>query len=132
MLQDKKISLPTEEEVLQSINEMITFYTGHAKRKGLHFNLDPEYILDRIKKSDYKCEVSGISYRFNERCKPGFKSSYSVSIERIDRLRGYTGGNIRLLCLGVNLAINIWGKDFTFEHIIPALEPNRSTEAEET
>jgi hypothetical protein len=39
------------------------------------------------------------------------RDPFSISVDRIDSSRGYCYGNVRLICLAVNLAMSHWGEE---------------------
>lgn len=78
-----------------------------AKRKQITLDIDLKYLMDLIVAQNYKCAITGKSMTHI------LKDPYMVSIDRIDSTRGYSVGNIQLLCHIVNLA----KKNFTDEQI---------------
>lgn len=53
------------------------------------------------------CEISGVKFCY------GIAGRHwnSPSIDRIDSSRGYTIGNVRIICVALNMALNEWGDD---------------------
>ncbi len=44
--------------------------------------------------------------------KPGWRRApWAPSVDRIDSSKGYVPGNVRLVCVAANLAMNEWGED---------------------
>lgn len=88
-------------------------YFGAEKRskdKGRTFTLTPRDLLDLVERANGKCEVSLIPFVPN-----GTRSPYAASIDRIDSAKGYETGNVRLVCLAVNAALNVWGLDIALK-----------------
>lgn len=62
-----------------------------------------------IERSKGRCELTGIP--FSDRTPQGCeRAPFAPSVDRIDHRRGYTADNCRLVCLGVNVALNQWGE----------------------
>ena len=61
---------------------------------------------DIVRRANGRCEVTGLP--FSEVCAP--RDPFSPSIDRIDSERGYVAGNVRIVCLIANLAMNTWGE----------------------
>lgn len=67
-----------------------------AKREGWEFDLSKEWIEERLKIIDWKCELTGIPFEHHG-SQHAFASPYVVSIDRIDSLRGYTKDNVQFV-----------------------------------
>lgn len=78
-----------------------------ANKHGREYTLTPEYVLDRAKKAEYRCEKTGIPFVFDATKKHPF----SVSIDRIDSDGGYTPDNCQLVCFIYNQCKNEWHDD---------------------
>jgi len=81
-----------------------------AKEKELEYSLTPDCLLKLFYKQNEKCAVTGLPFIFE--CNPNGEKIYTPfgpSIDRIDSKKGYTEDNIRLVCVMVNLAINMFG-----------------------
>lgn len=72
---------------------------------GKKFTITPAYFLDLVAKSDGKCGVTGIVFETSP------MSPFSASLDRINSTLGYEPGNVRLICLVLNIAMNTWGFD---------------------
>lgn len=77
-----------------------------SRDKGRSFTLTPRDLLDLVDRANGRCEISLIQFEPN-----GTRSPYAASIDRIDASKGYEKENIRLVCLAVNMALNVWGLD---------------------
>jgi hypothetical protein len=51
------------------------------------------------------CELTGTPFDFSGRK----GNPYAPSLDRIDSSKGYTRDNVRLVCFGLNAAMNVWG-----------------------
>lgn len=80
----------------------------NAERRSIQyrrqFDLSIGMFADLIADSGGKCAVSGMP--FTDASKRG---PFSPSIDRIDSAKGYVQGNVRMVCLIANLAMNEWG-----------------------
>lgn len=81
----------------------------NAKKRGLSFNVTPEYLKSIIEKQKYKCALSGVDIYLSE-----YKQESSASIDRIDSSIGYIKGNIQWL----HYKVNILKLDYANQEII--------------
>lgn len=61
-----------------------------------------------IERSDGRCCLTGIAFnldRLGARRRP-----YAPSLDRIDATQGYVPGNVRIVCVAANYAMNEWGE----------------------
>jgi hypothetical protein len=84
-----------------------------------------------------RCAVSGLTFDIPTRKARG---PFGASIDRIDCAGDYSFGNVRLVCVIVNIAMNTWGEDALVtlaaaiaEHrnsgrVLQSLESNRSAD----
>ena len=88
-----------------------------ALKKGLDFDLDQhkDELVTRINFGF--CEITGFPLVLTGPVSRNSKRPDAVSIDRIDTSKGYTIGNVRVVCLAVNLALNVWGE----ERLLPIL-----------
>ncbi len=63
---------------------------GRARKKGLDFDLTPEWIAERYMQGS---ALSGLPFSFGTRK----SNSFSASVDRVDNCRGYTQDNCRLI-----------------------------------
>jgi hypothetical protein len=78
-----------------------------AKRKH-HCSIDREFIADRMRLTRGRCELTGL--RFSTDRDDVANRPFAHSIDRIDSTKGYTRGNIRIVCAGINIAMMHWGE----------------------
>lgn len=74
------------------------------------FRLTPADLAYVIARANGRCEVSGIPLR-ERQAGERKRHEHSPSIDRIDSTKGYIPGNIRVVCLIANFAMNTWGED---------------------
>mgnify|MGYP001600285305 CR=1 FL=1 len=74
---------------------------ARAKKKGLGFDLDPSWLLTRLKATGGKCEQTGIKLSPPNN---GPLSPWSTSLDRIDSSKGYTKDNVQIVCWSYNVA----------------------------
>lgn len=81
-----------------------------ARRKGFDYDLDDhkEELLELIK--PMRCQLSGVPLT----CASGEKKPNSASIDRIDSSKGYVWGNVRVIAVCINFALNKWKQDEVF------------------
>lgn len=71
-----------------------------AKRKNIDFELTDEIILEKLKKQNNKCYISGVLLELSE------LTNKSLSIDRLDSDKGYTIENSVLVTKFINTAKN--------------------------
>lgn len=81
-----------------------------AKERGIPFDIAPADVYSAMQATGFRCAVSGID--FSRRVGPlADPDPWSPSLDRIEGRQGYLKGNIRVVCLVANLAMNRWGYD---------------------
>ncbi len=86
-----------------------TRHRSSAKERGIPFQISPSEVYRLMKATDFRCAVSGIS--FSRKGSAGAPDPWAPSIDRIEGRQGYINGNVRVVCLAANLAMNRWGFD---------------------
>lgn len=80
------------------------------KNRNENYDLDIEYLLNMYKQQEGKCALTGIKMLYkndsNRRTHP-----FMISVDRIDPKLGYIKGNVRLLTVAANFALNEWGEE---------------------
>lgn len=96
---------------------------GGAKRRarenGIEFGLTKSWVMERVVAG--VCEVSGIRFEPGD----GKHHPLSPTIDRIDRSRGYTEDNARLVIWAVNNLKGV-GDDDTMWKVVEAMISNRN------
>ena len=72
----------------------------HASKRGLVFDITPEYIWSLYEKQNKKCSMSGVDICFVSNNDKG--STQTASIDRIDSTKGYITDNIQLVHKRIN------------------------------
>ena len=80
----------------------------NAGRRQIPFDLTMEDYERIVAKHDGKCAVTGIEFSWHWQG-TGNRRPFAASIDRKDSSRGYVLGNVRLVCVAANLAMNTWG-----------------------
>lgn len=78
-----------------------------ARRRGWKCNIDRDYIEWAIESQDFRCAMTGIKFDVAPYPSAG-KRPWAPSVDRIDRAKGYTRANVRIICAAANLAMNVW------------------------
>lgn len=89
-----------------------------AQKHNLEYTLDREWILDLYAKQTGKCLLTNIEFSIEKPCETNL-NPFSPSLDKINPKLGYTKENTRLVCVGINLALNEFGED-TFKQICEA------------
>ena len=79
---------------------------SRSKRKKVYFNISEKYILNMLIKQNGLCKMTGIKMNPSKQNGCKNKDPYTVSIDRIDSLKGYVKGNIQLVCTICNIFKN--------------------------
>lgn len=82
---------------------------NRAKRKGLAFDLSPEYIQALYEQQKGLCAVTGLPMNF-DRSGWSERNPYMASLDRIVPDKGYLKGNVRWVLFAVNMAMSNWGE----------------------
>lgn len=84
--------------------QMLKSAQMRAAKKGLAFNLDLPWVLERIQAP---CELTGLPFELYAKGR-GFSSP---SIDRRDNSKGYTKDNCRVISWAMNCALHTWGEE---------------------
>ena len=80
----------------------------NARARSIDFTVNLQDVIEMAKATKWRCAVSLIPFSLEpvpgKRRKP-----FAPSIDRIDSAKGYVAGNVRVVCLATNLAMNEWG-----------------------
>lgn len=60
------------------------------------------------------CEVTGIPFSLERQDRKFARRPWAPSIDQIEAGKGYGLGNIRVVCIAVNYAMNHWGEEVLF------------------
>lgn len=108
----RSLGHPTAQPLLPegySARSILTLVRRSARSRGLENALSEHDVAIIVRRAGGRCEVSGIA--FNGEREPGQRIRvYAPSMDRIDSAMGYTFGNCRLVCAGVNVALNRFGE----------------------
>lgn len=80
----------------------------NARRRNIPFDLSPDDFVALVLKTQGRCMLTGIVFNFSKA--GGERRPWYPSIDRIDSRKGYTTTNCRIVCVAVNLAMNVWGE----------------------
>src|SRR5690242_6679880 len=80
-----------------------------AKARDISFSMTAEDIIALGRRQDWRCAITGLRFELADERK-ATSGPYGPSLDRINRLRGYEQGNVRLVCVAVNFAMNQWGE----------------------
>jgi hypothetical protein len=84
-----------------------------AKKAGRSFKLSRGDLKTLLIESNGACALTGIPFS-NDRMGKSRMPPFGLSIDRIKSVDGYHLGNVRLVCMAVNLAMREWGEDVLF------------------
>jgi len=98
-----------------------------AKKKGLPFDIDVEWVRQLFELQEEKCSETGLPFCYKERADHGygFFNPFAPSLDQIKADKGYTKDNVRLVLCIVNLGLNSFG-DSVFEQVAKAYLAKRA------
>ena len=77
---------------------------SRAKKKGLAFDLTLSFISERLKRIDFKCEITSIPFALDSTNNGGPKWN-TLSVDQIIPGQGYTQENVRFILHSLNMAL---------------------------
>lgn len=80
-----------------------------AKKTNRGWELSRAEFDDLVRRAQGQCMVCGLPFRFEK--EGTFRRPFAPSLDRIDSRGPYSAGNVRLVCVAVNYALNDWGED---------------------
>lgn len=94
-----------------------------AYRREIGWNLKPEQFSQLVQDSGGLCAVSGIPFTI-----PTAKARGPIgpSLDRIESEGDYSIDNVRLVCVAVNVALNVWGLDIFMKIATATVQKNIS------
>lgn len=81
---------------------------SRAKRTNIPCDIDTEFIIDLLKKQQYKCALSGLPLSTSKVNTKMYSDPNTVSIDRIDPTKGYMKNNVRLITFMANSCKGRW------------------------
>lgn len=81
-----------------------------AAVRGIPFQLTAQQVVDLAEATQWRCAVTGVTFSM-KRSRAGRHAALSPSIDRIEPALGYVPGNVRVVCLATNFAMNEWGDE---------------------
>jgi hypothetical protein len=82
-----------------------------AIKRGIGFDLDPEYAEVLFLRQHGRCAVTRIPFHMQRFSDAFVKYPFAPSIDRILSSGGYTQDNARLVCAAVNFGMGQWGEE---------------------
>jgi hypothetical protein len=79
-----------------------------AITNGIEYNLTKADEATLYINTSGCCSISGLRFRMGKGS--AYRAPYAPSIDRIDATKGYTVGNVRIVCVAVNWALSDWGE----------------------
>lgn len=87
---------------------LLNYAKDRAKKNNLAFDLDKDFILEKLKIG--KCELTDLMLSKQLSEKRG-RNPMTPSLDRKIPELGYTKENVRLVCFGMNAALGNWGEE---------------------
>lgn len=100
----------TPHKQFREVLEVFRNAKKRAARAGLDYSLTPEDVQALWERCGGRCEVTGIEFEFEAMDGKYVRRPFAPSADRIDNAKGYVLGNVQLVCVIVNYAMNTWGE----------------------
>ena len=97
-------------EMEDALRKVFRARRSGATIKKVPFEITEEFIRRLAKKSNWCCSMTGIPFNL-KKPEGRHRNPFAPSIDRIDNKLGYVEGNVRVVCLATNFAMNEWGED---------------------
>lgn len=91
--------LKDEPRLVKCINSRYLGAKDRSEQHGYNFNITLPYLLRLWDRQKGKCALSGIEMTYD--LKKG-RTPTNLSLDRIDRAKGYTVGNVQFVCMACN------------------------------
>jgi hypothetical protein len=112
-----------EEAILKRLKYCVSRARQNSRqRRKMEFSVTAEYVVSIARAQGMRCALTRAPFSMDT-AGPFEDRPYAPSIDRIDCKRGYVEGNVRIVCVAVNFAINRWGDGVLhtlFEHMAMA------------
>lgn len=95
-----------KDEILRLANLSFTRSRNNSKSRSHEFALARDDVIAMLIKAKWRCAITGLDFNVDV---IGGKRPYLPSIDRIDNSVGYLPSNCRIVCSGINIAMNVWG-----------------------
>ena len=97
-----------KKSVTNTLRTIVAGCKSRANRKNLECDITIEFILYLLEKQKGRCAVTNVILEPTAAInRNGYKPN-TVSVDRIDSLKGYTKDNVRLVTTIYNTAKNMW------------------------
>lgn len=103
--------------IIGKTNSLLIGAKRRAKDKNREYTISKEWMNQTWMEQNGCCLLTGIKFSLDSCDGTGHHfNPYTPSLDRINPSGGYTPDNTRLICTGLNLALNSFGDD-TYAHI---------------
>ncbi|MHB1099104.1 MAG: hypothetical protein ACYCZR_06065 [Burkholderiales bacterium] len=99
-----------EKELKAFIAKSFRSCKRRSEDRNIPNNITLDMLLAMAEKDEWRCSVSGVKYDLRQLSKHHGRP-FAPSIDRIKPELGYIEGNVRLVCLATNYAMNQWGAE---------------------
>tara|TARA_R110002124_G_scaffold54003_9_gene154168 strand:+ start:1141 stop:1698 length:558 start_codon:yes stop_codon:yes gene_type:complete len=96
-------------DIAYELKAMLRRARGATKSRGLDVDLDVEHLSSLWEEQGGRCAVSGLPFTRETYENAFVKTPFAPSVDRVDCSKGYLKGNVRLVCVISNFALNEWG-----------------------
>ena len=77
-----------------------------SKKRGIPFDLDVTWLVDQVKRQNYRCKRSGMPLQLTCPDTGTTGNAFAPSLDRRDNSLGYTKDNVDVVCYMYNTAKN--------------------------
>lgn len=92
-----------ESAVTPYLKRLLQFAKSRAKAKALPIDIDVDYLLELWDKQEGYCAITGSVLTHHRMGSGARERNFNVSLDQKEPSKGYTKGNVQLICLRVNL-----------------------------
>jgi hypothetical protein len=92
------------------IDNLVRKAKERSRRSGRRFDIDSRWVIEQCAKQGWCCALTGVNFQFETDHRRW--CLYAPSMDRMDPNMGYTKDNVRIVLLGLNIALNDFGLEF--------------------
>ncbi len=108
-----------------TLKKLLRSARSRSTTRGMSCTVSLDELRQQAIRQKFRCAVTGVPMTPYSPGGERMEDPYRMSIDRVDAKRGYEPGNVRLVCLIANLAMNHWG-EAPFREIIAKISRKRS------
>lgn len=116
--------------VLDALKRRFAYCKASAKARKIEFIINENDVIFAADSAGWRCAVTNAPFSL-KRIGRMNRAPFAPSIDRIDSSKGYIPGNVRVVCLFANLAMNEWGEQ-VLTYLMTQMLDIRQTDRQKT